>query len=227
MMTAVTEYQNRDAQAEALADIVATALRERISETGQATLAVAGGSTPAAFLKALGKRRIDWNSVTVLPTDERWAPPDHPRSNERMIRETLLADGARPSVFSFWRAGETAAQAAPNVAADLAQNLPLDICVLGMGADMHCASLFPGGDALEAAMTPGGPTVNAITAPGAAEPRLTLSAEVLAAGDLHILISGDDKRFALTAALAADNVLAAPIAGVLGRNEKAVTHWAP
>ncbi len=227
MMTGVTEYQSRDAQAETLADIVATALHGQISENGRATLAVAGGSTPTAFLKALGRRRIDWSSVTVLPTDERWAPPDHPRSNERMIREALLADGARPSVFSFWRAGQTAAQAAPDVAAALAQHLPLDICVLGMGADMHCASLFPGGDTLEAAMTPGGPTVNAITAPGAAEPRLTLSADVLAAGDLHVLISGDDKRTALTAALEADTGLAAPIVGVLGRNERAVAHWAP
>ena len=73
MTPEVIEYPDRAIQAETLADAVAVALQACIEANKQATLAVAGGSTPATFLTALGKRDIDWTSVTVLPTDERWA----------------------------------------------------------------------------------------------------------------------------------------------------------
>lgn len=223
----VTEYETREDQAEALADIVAATLHERIEVRRQATIAVPGGSTPELFLTALGKRTIDWSSVTVLPTDERWIPPTSDRSNEGLIRRTLMAHGAKPQVFSFWRKGIAAANAAADLSIDLGPHLPLDICVLGMGADMHCASLFPGGDGLTLAMAHGAPAVVGMNAPGAQEPRVSLSADTLSAGRLHLLITGNDKLDALEAAIERKSPLTAPVGAVLRRNENTVVHWAP
>lgn len=227
MTTDLREYADRSAQAEQLAQVIAASLTSCIDAKGEATLAVAGGSTPAEFLRRLGEQSIDWRGVTVLPTDERWGPPDHDRSNERMISETLVAHGAAPRLFSFWRAGREAAEAARDLASDLNPILPLDICVLGMGADMHCASLFPGGDGMTDAMAEGAASVIAMKAPGAPEPRVTLSADVLSASQLHLLISGDDKREALRQANEIADPFIAPVSEVLRRNGRATVHWAP
>lgn len=225
-MQDVIEYKSREEQAETLADIIAAALQERIEARRQATIAVAGGSTPELFLTALGKRTLDWSSVTVLPTDERWIPPTNDRSNEGLIRRTLMAHGAKPQVFSFWRKGSTAGQASAGLSIDLGPHLPLDICILGMGADMHCASLFPGGDGLTLAMAHGAPAVVGMNAPGAREPRVTLSADTLSSGRLYLLITGEDKLEALEAAIERKSPLTAPVGAVLRRNENTAIHWA-
>lgn len=227
MMQEIIEYKSREDQAERLADIIAASLARRIEERRQATIAVPGGSTPALFLTALGKRTIDWSSVTVLPTDERWIPPTNDRSNEGMIRRTLMAHGAKPQVFSFWQKGAMAVNAAAGLSIDLGPHLPLDICVLGMGADMHCASLFPGGDGLTLGMAHGAPAVVSMNIPDVREPRVTLSADTLGSGQLHLLITGDDKLDALEAAIDRKSPLTAPVGAVLRRNENTAVHWAP
>lgn len=226
-MQEIIEYKDREDQAETLADIIAATLQERIEARRQATIAVAGGSTPSLFLTALGKRMIDWSSVTVLPTDERWIPPENDRSNEGMIRRTLMAHGAKPQVFSFWRKGAAASHAAAGLSIDLGPHLPLDVCVLGMGADMHCASLFPGGDGMTLAMAQGAPAVVGMNAPGAKEPRVSLSADALSGGHLHLLITGDEKLDALEVAIERNSPLDAPVGAVLRRNQNASVHWSP
>ena len=84
-----------------------------------------------------------------------------------------------------------------------------------MGADMHTASLFPGAVGLAEALAPGAPPAVAIHAPGADEPRITLSAPVLAAAERHLLITGSDKRAALEKALSLNDPTKAPVLAVL------------
>ncbi len=110
---------------------------------------LAGGTTPARCYKALTGLEVAWGRVTVLFGDERCVPPDHPDSNYRMARETLL-DRVVPGTVHRMPAelgpDEGAALYSP-VVASLA---PLDLVLLGIGEDGHTASLFPGHPAVNA-----------------------------------------------------------------------------
>ncbi|MGB0499175.1 MAG: 6-phosphogluconolactonase [Rubricella sp.] len=229
-MSGLEEYASREEQARALARLVARQLSQTIEAKGNATLAVAGGTTPGPFFEALSRERLDWSSVRVLPTDERIVPETSERSNARLIRETLVQNEAAKAVFvslSPSADAVTPEDAAADATGRVLPVLPLDIAVLGMGADMHTASLFPGGDRLADALAPGAPAILPMRAPGAAEARLTLSAPVLAtATHLHLLLTGREKREALASAQAAPDAVAAPIRAILDAPAGATIHWA-
>ena len=111
----------------------------------------------------------------------------------------------------------------PTLAPGFAPHLPISVLLLGMGTDMHTASLFPGADKLDLAMSPEAPTLVPMRAEGAEEPRVTLARRVLAgAMDTHVLIMGEEKRDVLERARGLDP-LDAPIAAFLA---DATVHWA-
>ena len=217
-MTRIVEAADRDALACLLADEVATVLEGAIRDTGRAALAVPGGTTPAAFLTALGGHVLDWEAVAVTLTDERCVPADHPRSNRRLLDETLFAGPARAARF-----------VPLDNAQALSAILPLDACVLGMGEDAHIASLFPGADRLDQALSAACATpALRLRAPGAPEARITLTAPALTgAGRCFLLIHGAGKRAALERARAAAGPADAPVRLVLDAPTPATVYWAP
>lgn len=205
-----------------LANRIAGELNTCLREHPWASLAVPGGSTPGPVFDALSAADLDWSRVHVLLTDERRVPADHARSNERLVRERLLTN--RASAAQFIRLvpeGDDWSE----VHAILAEELPLSILLLGMGADMHTASLFPGAPELADALAPDAPPLMAITPSGDdLEPRLSLTAPVLRGAMItHVLITGDEKRAALERARKLKPA-EAPIASVWG---SATVHWAP
>jgi 6-phosphogluconolactonase len=88
--------------------------------------------------------------------------------------------------------------------------LPFDAVVLGLGADGHCASLFPDGDLFGAALDPAGTArVLPMHSVAAGEPRITLTLPVLSASRaLYLQIEGEDKQDVLARVLAGDAELA-------------------
>jgi 6-phosphogluconolactonase len=221
---AFTPYPDRDTMMRSLADLVSDQVRAAIASNGRATLAVPGGTTPGPFLSWLSREDLDWAEVRVLLTDERRVPVGSERSNLRLIRETLQQNAAAAARIIDLNAGGDALETAE---ADVASVLPIDVLVIGMGADMHTASLFPGAPELAAALAEDAPALMLIRPPGQPEERLTLTAPVLRnAGAAHILITGQDKRAALDAALADGPAEDAPIRVVLSAPCPVTVHYA-
>jgi 6-phosphogluconolactonase len=124
-----------------------------IRNNGRFTVALAGGSTPKSLYRLLAgaefKDKVDWLKVSFFFGDERYVPPTDPESNFRMAKENLFDLLGTPSKNIFrWPTG----QAAPQMTAEKYENAlrslftasqPLDLALLGMGADGHTASLFP------------------------------------------------------------------------------------
>lgn len=228
MIVSHSVCRDRDDLALHLAQHVAGRLRAAIRKTGTVTLAVPGGSTPAGFLCALGAMALDWGKVTVTLTDERWVPAGDPRSNQGMVAGTLLAGKASAARFvPLYCEGMDRASAMDVLSVRLAAVLRrLDVCVLGMGDDMHTASLFPGATGTADALRPDcGFLVMPVDPPDGGVPRITLTAPVFhAAGDVHLLIHGTAKQEALDRACATVAVPDAPIKCILD-GPAPVTVW--
>jgi 6-phosphogluconolactonase len=139
-----TVLESAEDVAAAAASDIANALRE-----GARSLVLAGGTTPQRCYELLSQMDIEWGRVTILFGDERCVRPDHPDSNYRMARETLL-DRVSPATVH-----RMPAELGPDEAAGLYAHIvesvaPLDVVTLGVGEDGHTASLFPGHPALKA-----------------------------------------------------------------------------
>lgn len=226
------EFTDGAALAEGLADRVAGALTDAIATRGRASIAVSGGSTPKAFFKALSSRDIDWGKVTITLVDERFVPSDNPRSNHQLVADNLLQDKAKAASFlPLYRAAGSADEAAKIVTADAAAlGHPFDVVILGMGADGHTASFFPGGSRLAEAIsseTPRG--VITMEAEGAGETRLTFTfASLQDAGLLVLHIEGQGKKDVLAAAEGDGPETDMPIRAILRRAATPVDiYWAP
>ncbi|KZY41346.1 6-phosphogluconolactonase, partial [Roseovarius sp. HI0049] len=186
---------------------------------------VPGGTTPGPVFDSLCDSDLDWARVDVLPSDERWLPEVHVRSNSRLIRERLLTGRAEKANFlPLYRKSGTPEDVLEEVEETISPSLPINVCLLGMGSDMHTASLFPGADNLEQALDRYAPVLVPMRAPDVPEPRVTLSARVLRdALTLHVVITGQAKKAALDRAGSLEP-MKAPVAAIL---EEATVHWAP
>ena len=217
------EYPDAEMMMIEIANRIAGELEQTLFHEDRASLAVPGGTTPGPIFDSLCAADLDWSRVSVLLTDERWVPEDHPRSNTRLVRARLLTDRAAAATYvPLYAEAETPEEKLDDLGAAVSAVSPISVVLLGMGADMHTASLFPGADRLDEALTTRDPLV-AMRAAGAPEPRITLSAHILrAAMTRHIVITGHDKREALERARGLPPE-EAPVAALL---RDTTVHWA-
>lgn len=218
------EYPDAEMLAINLANVLAGKLTAALMHEDRATLVVPGGTTPGPVFDALCDADLDWSRVDIILSDERWVPENDPRSNAALIRARLLTGrAAQASFHAFYAGGDDPEKTLSQVEARIAPLLPAAVALLGMGADMHTASLFPRGDNLRLALDPGAPILVAMRAPGLDCTRVSLSVPALRGTmSLHLVIIGEDKRAALdrAATLAPEE---APVAAIL---DLAEVHWA-
>ncbi len=192
--------------ARAAAETIVETLRTAVTERGRASFGLTGGSTPRPLYRLLAaeyRSALDWQQVHVFWGDERHVPHDAADSNYRLAAETLLAGlpVAEAHVHPAPTGGTPEADARAyeqTLRAFFGDRPAFDLVLLGMGADGHVASLFPGSPAL-------GETerwVVATEAPPASpvRERLSLTLPVLsAARTVLFLVAGEQKADAVGA----------------------------
>jgi 6-phosphogluconolactonase len=220
------EYADRDMMMLDLANQIASELVERLDHEPRVSLAVPGGTTPGPVFDALSAVDLDWARVDAMLTDERWVDENSPRSNTALLKKRLLVGkAAKAKLVPLYGATDTPEESLNALCGPIEESTPLSVVLLGMGEDMHTASLFPGADNLAKALASKAPVLMVMRAPGADEPRVSLTANVLnGAMSKHLIIMGEAKRAALADAIKADDALDAPVQAVL---KDMTVHWAP
>jgi len=189
---------------------------EGVGRRGIFTVALAGGKTPQGLYSLLAedasfRDRVRWEKVHFFFGDERHVPPDHPDNNYRMAYQALLSRIPAPA----WNAHRMATELEDaNQVAEYCETilrkffrlgpgeLPrFDLVLLGMGADGHTASLFPGSGAVnEGTRLAVAPWIESLKAR-----RVTLTPPVLNHARVVIfLVSGPGKAKVLREVLEGD-----------------------
>ena len=215
------EYPDADMMMVDIGNVIAGELEGALLTSDRVSFAVPGGTTPGPVFDVLcGAKHIEWARVDVMLTDERRVPEDHERSNTGLIRERLLVEAAAAANYVNY---------IPHSDDDLAAmsdkvkpHTPVSVMLLGMGADMHTASIFPNSADVEHALATD-LALALVQPPDGLEPRVTLSGRVLrGAMCRHIVITGAEKRAALERAQSLPEK-EAPIRSVLAGS---TVHWA-
>jgi 6-phosphogluconolactonase len=226
-------YDTSGEMADAVAEDIGLAIEGALDTRSQALVALPGGKSPIPVFERLAAVAINWERVTIIPTDDRLVPVTDPLSNVAVIARHFLPRGAHVLPIAVEGATDyrTAGEAADARLADL--EWPPDLVWLGVGADGHTASIFPGPD-LEEALD--GPetrrAVGLMPDPLPAEARVarvTLSRPaILSAHALLLAFSGGEKRAVVERALRAGSLARTPIGRVLARAEGPIgIHWSP
>lgn len=184
------------------AEILAKKIHSAVQARGRCSLALSGGSTPGPVYEELGESdlaaQVEWSQLEIYFADERAVPIDHPESNYRLVKDTLLK--SHPEVLGqmFHMPADAADrdQAAKRYARRMPD--PIDVLVLGMGPDGHTASLFPGSAALDEKEQ----RVVAVTAPKPPPERMTITPAVFErARSIVMIVAGEEKSAMVARAL--------------------------
>ena len=211
-------YPDPPALAQAAAELFARQAQEAVAQRGAFWVCLSGGSTPQALYRLLAQppylAGLPWGRMVFLWGDERLVPPGDPESNFGQARALLLDPAGVTAGQALRIKGELpAAEAVADfegqlrAQADPGEDWPVpDLVLLGLGADGHTASLFPGSDPAAGA---GHPAL-AVTGSYQGRPagRVTLTPEFInTARQVVFLVAGADKAAALAAALAPERDL--------------------
>ncbi|MTV25651.1 6-phosphogluconolactonase [Nitriliruptoraceae bacterium ZYF776] len=190
------------------AEVLAEALHAALGSRDRVSFGVSGGRTPLTVFARLAALDLDWERVAVLQVDERLAAEGSPERNLSGLAATLGRTRAHlhPVPVAPGVPRDEVARRYAQVVTEVAGDPPvLDVVHLGLGADGHTASLFPGDPA---ALEVDAPVVATGAGPG--PDRVSLTLPVLAAARRVVwIVGGQDKAEALVALRAGDGSIPA------------------
>jgi 6-phosphogluconolactonase len=223
-------YSSSASMLSTLKEHLSRCIESALSSRGRALIALAGGATPFPIYHVLGALGHDWQNITIVPTDERWVDAIHAANNLTKLKQAFPSANFLPLVPEH--VGQTPDAHFANGA--LAEHPELfDFVVLGMGADGHFASLFPGAEQLARGLADNAPDALVLhprtLPPEAPFPRITLSLQrLLRTRRLMLWINGQKKHDVLRHARAGLDVDAMPIRACLQQHQCALdVHWSP
>ncbi|MDJ0709061.1 MAG: 6-phosphogluconolactonase [Woeseiaceae bacterium] len=223
-------FDTREVASVAAAERIADALQRRLDAGLKTSLVVSGGTTPARCFTELAGTELNWSGVTVIASDDRWVPPDHEDSNEKLIRDTLLVEhAAEAKLFGFYADDKSLEHRCNELDAEVRfMPFPFACSLLGMGADGHFASLFPDAENLDTGLDLESHSiclpVHTLASPHG---RVSLTLAALSRSDeIVLLFFGDDKKAVYEQAKSGDDQY--PVSRLL-RQKRAPVHiyWAP
>ena len=208
MLPEIEVFETRDLLTSAAAECFVTLADAAIRARGKFTVALSGGTTPQAMYGRLAEAtyqsRVRWEDVHFFWGDERCVPADDPANNAWMARAALLDRvPVRGQQIHRVRTEDSPTEAAASYEAELRaafgtpvgapaheSNSRFDLVLLGLGADGHTASLFPGLAAADEAAR----WVVAEYVPSVSMWRVTLTPVVInAAAEIVFLVAGSEK----------------------------------
>ncbi len=215
-MTALSVCSDLTDLSQQAASRFADVARQAVANQGQFNVCLSGGTTPRETYALLASEplrdEVPWPRVYIFWGDERCIPLDHPDNHYRMASDILLSKVPLPAQNVHRMRGETSdpEEAASEYEALLrsffgltAEDVPrFDLILLGMGADGHMASLFPGTGALVETQR----LVVSNYVPKLGATRLTFTVRVLShAHRIMFLVAGDSKADAVWTVLQGDD----------------------
>ncbi len=237
MVKTVLIFENDGLMANYAAGEWAAIAGKAVSDKGRFTAALSGGKTPAGLYRKLsGIKKLPWDRTHIFIVDERFVPFEHEDSNYGMIERNLLRHTGIPqeNIHPVSTAVDTPGEAAERYEEELASffktgngsldppgdGIPrFDLILLGLGADGHTASLFPGAPCLRetsrlaVAVSPSGP---------AEHERITLTLPVLNNAENVMILAAGDKKAAAAREVIGDKNSLLPAAMVKPGNGKLV-----
>ena len=179
-------------------------IEQSITQQGQASIVLSGGSTPKPLYQHLASHSIDWDKLYITLSDERWVSPLSPDSNIAMIRSQLIRENKQAHFVSLTPSEEVWVKGEPSISSHIQQlrsnidalNHPYAFTLVGMGEDGHTASLFPCAPELELGLTSNHALVecNPTTA---AHKRITMTRQELLNSELILILIRGEKKFAV------------------------------
>ncbi len=193
MMPTIYKSTTTVAFAEESAKAIESFLNSTLQTKPVVRLALSGGQSPIPVYRALAGMAVDWKRVILFLVDERYVPLASPDSNFRMIQKTLVEPVGKVNRFYHHDTRQPIHTLVGQYQALLGRlERPLfDLVILGLGADGHTASLFPGSMAVHENQK----LVLHTQAPGSTTHRVTLTfPALLSASKIMFLVQGKNKE---------------------------------